>query len=130
MIVKVRRYKAATKYLKSSLECNETFALRHDSVGTLYAPYWYALKNGNNRNINIEVNLTYWMGTQADTKFASSWHSDSATDMCYIPFTRSKQYDSSILCYLRVSVNEVVLRGNNENRANEAPLLTYTKNFK
>ena len=130
MVVKVRRYKVATKYLKSSLECNEIFALRHDSVGTLYAPYWYALKNGNNRNINIEVNLTYWMETQADTEFASSWHSDSAIDMCYIPFTRSKQYDSSILCYLRVSVNEVVLIGNNENRANEAPLLTYTKNFK
>ena len=130
MVVKVRRYKVATKYLKSSLECNETFALRHDSVGTLYAPYWYALKNGNNRNINMEVNLTYWMGTQADAEFASSWHSDSAIDMCYIPFTRSKQYDSSILCYLRVSANEVVLRGNNENEANEAPLLTYTKNFK
>ena len=130
MVVKVRRYKVATKYLKSSLECNETFALRHDSVGTSYAPYWYALKNGNNRNINMKVNLTYWMGTQADAEFASSLHSDSAIDMCCIPFTRSKQYDSPILCYLKVSMNEVVLRGNNENGANEAPLLTYIKNFK
>ena len=78
----------------------------------------------------MKVNLTYWMGTQADAESASSLHSDSAIDMCCIPFTRSKQYDSSILCYLRVSMNEVMLRGNNENEANEAPLLTYTKNFK
>ena len=53
--VKVRRYKVATKYLKSSLECNETFALQHDLVGTSYAPYWYALKDENNKNINMEV---------------------------------------------------------------------------
>ena len=93
VVVKVRRYKVATKYLKSSLDCNETFAfkeeqinsdeeveilpndgaaitigkvsllisdtLRHDSFGTSYAPYWYALKDRNNRNINMEVNLTY-----------------------------------------------------------------------
>ena len=78
----------------------------------------------------MEVHLTYWMGTQADVEFASSLHSDSAIDMCCIPFTRSKQYDSPILCYLRVSVNEVVFKGNNENGANEAPLLTYIKNFK
>ena len=57
------------------------------------------------------------MGTQADAEFASSWHLDSTIDTCCIPFTRSKQYYSPILCYLRVSVNEVVLRGNNENGA-------------
>ena len=78
----------------------------------------------------MEVNLTYWMGTQANVEFASSWHSDSTIDMCCIPFTRSKQYHSPILCYLRVSVNEVVLKDNNENGANEAPLLTFSENFK
>ena len=78
----------------------------------------------------MEVNLTYWTRTQADAEFAISWHLNSAIDTCCIPFTCSKQYNSPILCYLRVSVNEVVLRGNNENGANEAPLLTYTKNFK
>ena len=128
--MKVRRYKVATKYLKSSLDCNEIFALQHDSVGTSYAPYWYALKDGNNRNINMEVNLTYWMETQANAELASSWHLDLAIDTCCIPFTRSKQYDSPILCYLKVSVNKVVLKGNNKNGANEAPLLTYSENFK
>jgi len=78
----------------------------------------------------MEVNLTYWIGTQADVEFASSWHSDSAIDMCCILFTCSKQYHSPILCYLRVSVNEVVLRDNNENGVNEAPLLTFSENFK
>ena len=143
MVVKVGRYKVAIKYLKLSLDCNETFAfkeeqinsdeeveillkdgvvitigkvflliyndLRHDSISTSYALYWYALKDRNNRNINMEVNLTYWMRTQANAKFASSWHSDLAIDTCCIPFTHSKQYHSPILCYLRVSVNEIVL---------------------
>ncbi|XP_050290138.1 FT-interacting protein 3-like [Quercus robur] len=151
VIVKVGRYKVATKYLKSSLDCAETFAfkeeqingdeeveillkdgaaitigkvsllisdaIRRDSVGTSYAPHWYVLKDRNNRNTNMEVNLTYWMGTQADAEFATSWHSDSAVDTCCIPFTRSRQYHSPILCYLRVSVNEAVLRGNNGNGA-------------
>ena len=40
----------------------------------------------------MEVNLTYWMGTQADVEFASSWHSDSAIDTCCIPFTGSKEH--------------------------------------
>ena len=30
--MKVRRYKVATKYLKSSLECNETFAFKEERV--------------------------------------------------------------------------------------------------
>ena len=106
VVVKVRRYKVATKYLKSSLDYNETFsfkeeqinsdeefeillkdgaaitigkvsllifdALQHDSFGTSYAPYQHALKDRNNRNINMEVNLTYQIGTQADVEFVSS----------------------------------------------------------
>ena len=78
MVVKARRYKVATKYLKSILDCNETFAFKeeqinsdekveillkdgaaitigkvsllisnalwHNSVGTSFAPYWYALR--------------------------------------------------------------------------------------
>ena len=106
MVVKVGRYKVATKYLKLSLDYNETFAFKeeqinsdeeveillkdgivitigkvflliynalwHDSIGTSYALYWYALKDRNNRNINMEVNLTYQMRTQANAKFASS----------------------------------------------------------
>ncbi|KAK4589516.1 hypothetical protein RGQ29_020190 [Quercus rubra] len=149
VVVKVGRYKVATKYLQPSLDRAETFAfkeeqinsdeeveillkdgaaitvgkvsllisdaIRRDSVGTSYAPCWYALKDRNNRNTNMEVNLTYWMGTQADAEFASSWHSDSAADTCCIPFTRSRQYHSPILFYLRVCVNEAVLRGNNGN---------------
>ena len=116
VVVKVGRYKVATKYLQPSLDRAETFAfkeeqinsdeeveillkdgaaitvgkvsllisdaIRRDSVGTSYAPCWYALKDRNNRNTNMEVNLTYWMGTQADAEFASSWHSDSAADTC------------------------------------------------
>ena len=78
----------------------------------------------------MEVNLTYWTRTQADAEFAISWHLNSAIDTCCIPFTCSKQYNSPILYYLRVSVNEVVLRDNNENGAIEAPLLTYSENFK
>ena len=30
--MKVRRYKVATKYLKSSLDCNETFAFQEERV--------------------------------------------------------------------------------------------------
>ena len=67
-------------------------AFRYDSFGTSYVPYWYALKDRNNRNINMQVNLTYWMGTQADAEFASSWHSSSAIDICCIPFIHSKEY--------------------------------------
>ena len=32
MAMKVRRYKVATKYLKSSLDCNETFAFKEERV--------------------------------------------------------------------------------------------------
>ena len=105
--MKVRRYKVATKYLKSSLDCNETFAFKeervnndeevkillkngaaitigkvsllisnalwHNSIGISYAPFWYALKDRNNMNINMEVHLTYWMGTQVDVEFTNSW---------------------------------------------------------
>ena len=32
MVVKIRRYKVATKYLKSSLDGNETFAFKEEQV--------------------------------------------------------------------------------------------------
>ena len=32
--MKVRRYKVATKYLKSSLDCNETFAFKEERVNS------------------------------------------------------------------------------------------------
>ena len=32
MVVKVERYKVATKYLKSSLDCNETFAFKEEQI--------------------------------------------------------------------------------------------------
>ena len=62
-------------------------AFWYDSFVISYAPYWYALKDRNNRNINVEVNLTYLMETQVYAEFASSWHSDSTIDMCCILFT-------------------------------------------
>ena len=34
MVMKVRRYKVATKYLKSSLDCNETFAFKEERVNS------------------------------------------------------------------------------------------------
>ena len=42
-------------------------------IGISYAPFWYALKDRNNMNINMEVHLTYWMGTQVDVEFTNSW---------------------------------------------------------
>ena len=32
--MKVRRYKVATKYLKSNLDCNETFAFKEERVNS------------------------------------------------------------------------------------------------
>ena len=34
MVMKVRRYKVTTKYLKSSLYCNETFAFKEERVNS------------------------------------------------------------------------------------------------
>ena len=34
MVVKVRRYKVATKYLKSSLDYNETFSFKEEQINS------------------------------------------------------------------------------------------------
>ena len=34
MVVKARRYKVATKYLKSILDCNETFAFKEKQINS------------------------------------------------------------------------------------------------
>ena len=34
MVIKARRYKITTKYLKSSLDCNETFTFKEEHINS------------------------------------------------------------------------------------------------
>lgn len=67
--------------------------------------------------VKAELMLSVWMGTQADEAFSSAWHSDSAAvGGDGIVHTRSEQYYSPKLWYLRVNVIEaqdLVLRDKN-----------------
>lgn len=67
--------------------------------------------------VKAELMLSVWMGTQADEAFSSAWHSDSAAvGGDGILHTRSEQYYSPRLWYLRVNVIEaqdLVLRDKN-----------------
>ncbi|KAF8390259.1 hypothetical protein HHK36_024784 [Tetracentron sinense] len=69
------------------------------------APQWYRLEGSDDhqfRKISGDIQLSVWIGTQADDAFPESWSSD-APDVSY---TRSKVYQSPKLWYLRVTVIE------------------------
>ncbi|RQP01600.1 hypothetical protein POPTR_016G113800v4 [Populus trichocarpa] len=71
------------------------------------APQWYRLESDAaagqicNR-VSGDIQLSVWIGTQADDAFAEAWSSDAP----YVSHTRSKVYQSPKLWYLRVTVIE------------------------
>ncbi|GFZ12079.1 C2 calcium/lipid-binding plant phosphoribosyltransferase family protein [Actinidia rufa] len=70
------------------------------------APQWYRLEGGGDSPHSVAVSgdlqLSVWIGTQADDAFPESWSSDAP----YVAHTRSKVYQSPKLWYLRVTVIE------------------------
>ncbi|KAK9278332.1 hypothetical protein L1049_027897 [Liquidambar formosana] len=70
------------------------------------APQWYRLEdavdNPHPGRISGEIQLSVWIGTQADDAFPESCSPDTP----YVAYTRSKVYQSPKLWYLRVKVIE------------------------
>ncbi|KAL4584040.1 hypothetical protein LXL04_008630 [Taraxacum kok-saghyz] len=70
------------------------------------APQWYRLEGGDDPNaagkVSGDIQLSVWIGTQADDAFPESWSSDAP----YVSHTRSKVYQSPKLWYLRVTIME------------------------
>ncbi|WOH05297.1 hypothetical protein DCAR_0624712 [Daucus carota subsp. sativus] len=69
------------------------------------APQWYRLEGGDDPNsarVSGDIQLSVWIGTQADDAFPESWSSDSP----YVTHTRSKVYQSPKLWYLRLTILE------------------------
>ncbi|KAK4750739.1 hypothetical protein SAY87_004221 [Trapa incisa] len=66
------------------------------------APQWYRLEGVEHRCISGDIQLSVWIGTQADDAFPEAWSSDAP----YVAHTRSKVYQSPKLWYLRVAVIE------------------------
>lgn len=69
------------------------------------APQWYRLEGSDDPNsgrVSGDIQLSVWIGTQADDAFPESWSSDAP----YVAHTRSKVYQSPKLWYLRLTVIE------------------------
>ncbi|KAF7806169.1 protein QUIRKY [Senna tora] len=70
------------------------------------APQWYHLEGGaaeqNSGRVSGDIQLSVWIGTQADDAFPEAWISD-VPDVAH---TRSKVYQSPKLWYLRVTIIE------------------------
>ncbi|KAF6159949.1 hypothetical protein GIB67_033033 [Kingdonia uniflora] len=76
-----------------------------DSPYSPLAPHWFRLEgveDQSNGKVLGDVQLSVWVGTQADDAFPESWSSDAP----YVAYTRSKVYQSPKLWYLRVTVIE------------------------
>nr|GMC52660.1 protein QUIRKY [Ipomoea batatas] len=68
------------------------------------APQWYHLEGGGSdqHKVSGDIQLSVWIGTQADDAFPESWSSDDPS----VAHTRPKVYQSPKLWYLRVTVIE------------------------
>ncbi|KAJ7956346.1 C2 domain-containing protein [Quillaja saponaria] len=68
------------------------------------APQWYRLEGGeqNPGRVSGDIQLSVWIGTQADDAFPEAWSSDAP----YVAHTRSKVYQSPKLWYLRITIIE------------------------
>ncbi|KAK3440124.1 hypothetical protein EUGRSUZ_B00432 [Eucalyptus grandis] len=69
------------------------------------APQWYRLEGGDaaeRSRVSGDIQLSVWIGTQADDAFPEAWSSDAP----HVAHTRSKVYQSPKLWYLRVTVIE------------------------
>ncbi|KAI4342567.1 hypothetical protein MLD38_027181 [Melastoma candidum] len=71
------------------------------------APQWYRLDgvaaDDKNNRVCGDIQLSVWIGTQADDAFPEAWSSDAPS---HVAHTRSKVYQSPKLWYLRVTVIE------------------------
>ena len=81
------------------------------------APQWYRLEDKNKKKDIVEVMMSFWMGTLVDEAFSGAWQSDSTIiNNDGVALTRSQQYYSPRLWYLRVNViqaQDLVLRDKN-----------------
>ncbi|CAI9112279.1 OLC1v1012700C1 [Oldenlandia corymbosa var. corymbosa] len=74
------------------------------------APQWYHLEGGGGggpdgqENVSGDIQLSVWIGTQADDAFPEAWSTDAPTT--HVSHTRSKVYQSPKLWYLRITVLE------------------------
>ncbi|XP_057806390.1 LOW QUALITY PROTEIN: protein QUIRKY [Salvia miltiorrhiza] len=73
------------------------------------APQWYHLEGGaatgdDQSRVSGDLQLSVWIGTQADDAFPESWSSDAPQP--FVSYTRPKVYQSPKLWYLRVTVIE------------------------
>ncbi|CAM8982288.1 unnamed protein product [Rhodiola kirilowii] len=70
------------------------------------APQWYRLEGSaddqQQSRVSGDVQLSVWIGTQADEAFPESWSSEAP----YVAYTRSKVYQSPKMWYCRVTVIE------------------------
>ncbi|XP_047312152.1 protein QUIRKY-like [Impatiens glandulifera] len=74
-----------------------------DSPDSPLAPQWYRLEGGEDPSkVTGDIQLSVWIGTQADDAFPEAWISDAP----HVAHTRSKVYQSPKLWYLRVMVLE------------------------
>ncbi|KAK9090640.1 hypothetical protein Sjap_023817 [Stephania japonica] len=88
------------------------------------APQWYRLEGGDdpqnpNSRVSGDIQLSVWIGTQADDAFPESWSSDVPG----VAHTRSKVYQSPKLWYLRITVIEAQDIHFNNNYSNSPPSL-------
>ncbi|XP_075479147.1 protein QUIRKY [Primulina tabacum] len=79
-----------------------------DPPDSSLAPQWYHLEGGtaadDQNRVTGDLQLSVWIGTQADDAFPESWSSDAPQP--FVSYTRAKVYQSPKLWYLRVTVIE------------------------
>ncbi|KAL3528332.1 hypothetical protein ACH5RR_007654 [Cinchona calisaya] len=74
------------------------------------APQWYHLEGSgpggpdDHGSVSGDIQLSVWIGTQADDAFPEAWCSDAPSTQ--VAYTRSKVYQSPKLWYLRITVIE------------------------
>ncbi|GKD65912.1 FT-interacting protein 1, partial [Tanacetum coccineum] len=75
------------------------------------APEWYRIEDENGNKRRGELMFAVWIGTQGDEAFPGAFHSDNVMSngdgSISSIFTRSKEYQSPRLWYVRVNVIEV-----------------------
>lgn len=71
------------------------------------APQWYHLEGGaadDQNRVSGDLQLSVWIGTQADDAFPESWSADAPQPS--VSYTRPKVYQAPKLWYLRVTIIE------------------------
>ncbi|KAK6123252.1 hypothetical protein DH2020_043009 [Rehmannia glutinosa] len=71
------------------------------------APQWYHLEGGaadEQNRVSGDLQLSVWIGTQADEAFPESWSTDAPQP--FVSYTRPKVYQAPKLWYLRLTIIE------------------------